>query len=324
MKTSRITRCNNLWRKPGKKSCKTAFTLIELLVVIAIIAILAAILLPVLSRSKETALAVSCLNNTKELGVATEAYCDENGDYFPQVTPWWTAGPYPNKYGTHCGGEWFVDATTANPTPNTIAPLLSPYVQNNLVWVCAKRKRGLSYVVNSKTQSGLDPSITGFLSYGFNEIGVFGGPDLSSGYMTGNIQKFKAANCRHPSDLVSICDVSGSNDPKQINGDADACWLDTKWAAESGPSFSSTYPVGGGSFNCRVQTAYAKHDNRLDFLYVDGHAAASYASRITWGQFWGIFDPNFPLRTLGGPTYYEYTPISTPDYDPIQWSGSPE
>ncbi|HTV39373.1 MAG TPA: prepilin-type N-terminal cleavage/methylation domain-containing protein [Candidatus Sulfotelmatobacter sp.] len=317
LKTCRETRSNNTWHKPGRNPGVTAFTLIELLVVIAIIAILAAILLPVLSRSKETALAVSCLNNTKELGLAIESYCDENQDYFPQVKPWWTAGPYLNKYGINCGGEWFLSDGI---TPNTIAPMLSQYVKNDDAWVCAKRQRGHSYVVSGKVVGGQDPSITGFLSYGFNEIGVFGGPDLTTGDMgTGNIQKFKAANCRRPCDIVSMCDVSGSNDPSQIGGDADACWLDTIWAGESGP----TVPATGG-FNCRVQTAYAKHDNRLNFLYVDGHAASSYPSAISWGQFWGIFDPTVLLRTQAGPIYKEYEHISTPSYDPIQWSGLPE
>jgi prepilin-type N-terminal cleavage/methylation domain-containing protein/prepilin-type processing-associated H-X9-DG protein len=316
--TGKKTRCNNLWLKSEIKTCKTGFTLIELLVVIAIIAILAAILLPVLSRSKETALAVACLNNTKEIGLAIEAYCDENGDYFPQVAPWWTAGPYLNKYGNDCGGEWFLSDGI---TPNTIAPMLAPYVKNDLVWVCPKRLRGLSYQIKGVTQSGQDPSITGFLSYGFNEIGVFGGPDPTTGDMTGNVQKFKAANCRRPSDIVSICDVSGSNDPRQIDGDADACWLDTIWASESGPGFAIN---GTGSFNCRLQTAYAKHDNRLSFLYVDGHAAASYPSRITWGQFWGVFDPSTPLRAYNGVIYYEYNPISKAGYDSVQWSGLPE
>ncbi len=69
-------------KNPACKRVKVStFTLIELLVVIAIIAILAAMLLPALSAARNSARSASCIGNLKSLGLAANAYSDDNDDH---------------------------------------------------------------------------------------------------------------------------------------------------------------------------------------------------------------------------------------------------
>jgi len=59
------------------------FTLVELLVVLAVVTILAALLLPALAGARAKALAITCLNNARQLGLASQIYTDEFSERLP-------------------------------------------------------------------------------------------------------------------------------------------------------------------------------------------------------------------------------------------------
>ncbi len=60
------------------------FSLIELLVVIGIIALLLSILLPTLTRAKQSATTVVCSSNLRQIGQALNLYANDNAGRLPQ------------------------------------------------------------------------------------------------------------------------------------------------------------------------------------------------------------------------------------------------